>query len=90
MLSELDRYLSKGTEKGVEDPLAWWHDHCGEYPRLWHMAHDYLTIPATSVAVECAWTKQKLVKNSDLFKATRLPEVKEDDETLVEYDYPIV
>ncbi|KAJ2911793.1 hypothetical protein MD484_g8620, partial [Candolleomyces efflorescens] len=117
VLSELDRYLATKTVKGVEDPLAWWYENRGSYPRLWRMARDYLTIPATSVAVErvfsqgrliishirnrlsgqstralmClgAWTKQKLVKNSDLFEASKLPDI-EDDSTMLVEDYPIV
>jgi hypothetical protein len=36
-----------------------------------------------------AWTKQKLVKNSDLFEASKLPDVEDDDDMLID-DYPIV
>ncbi|RXW14793.1 hypothetical protein EST38_g11056 [Candolleomyces aberdarensis] len=117
MISELDRYLKAKTVKGVEAPLARWYENRGSYPRLWRMARDYLTIPATSVSVECvfskgrliishiqnrlsgqstrallclgAWTKQNLVKNSDLIEASKLPEVDDNEESVV-VDYPIV
>ena len=42
---ELDRYLSAGCIKGVEDPLKWWYENQASYPRLSRMAKDYLTIP---------------------------------------------
>ena len=44
-IEELDRYLSSGRIKGVKDPLKWWHDNQGSYPRLSRMAKDYLSIP---------------------------------------------
>ena len=42
--SELDRYLKADVED-VTDAIAWWHTHRSTYPRLSHMALDYLTIP---------------------------------------------
>lgn len=42
---ELDRYLSSGRIKAVDDPLKWWHENQGSYPRLSRMAKDFLTIP---------------------------------------------
>ena len=33
-MDELDRYLSSGHIKGVNDPIKWWHDNQGSYPRL--------------------------------------------------------
>jgi hAT family protein len=42
---ELDRYLSSGRIKKVEDPIKWWHENQDSYPRLSRMAKDYLTIP---------------------------------------------
>jgi hypothetical protein len=44
-VSELDHYLTTGRIKDVKDPLAWWYENQGSYPRLWQMACDYLTIP---------------------------------------------
>ncbi|KAJ2920816.1 hypothetical protein H1R20_g16278, partial [Candolleomyces eurysporus] len=117
MLSELNRYLKSKTVKNIEAPLAWWYENQGSYPRLWRMARDYLTIPATSVAIERvfskgqliishirnqlsgqstrallylgAWTKQNLVKKSDLIEVLRLPDVEDSEEVSVD-DYPIV
>ncbi|TFY76146.1 hypothetical protein EWM64_g7868 [Hericium alpestre] len=56
--SELDQYLSTDPEP-INDPIAWWsHPKCtSDYPRLSHMALDYLTIPATSVAVERVFSR---------------------------------
>jgi hAT family C-terminal dimerisation region len=42
--SELDRYLSTGTEN-VKDPLLWWVEKKAVYPCLLCMARNYLTIP---------------------------------------------
>jgi hypothetical protein len=48
-MNELDRYLATRRIKDVKDPLAWWYENRGSYPRLWWMAWDYLTIPGTSL-----------------------------------------
>ncbi|KAJ2927840.1 hypothetical protein H1R20_g9248, partial [Candolleomyces eurysporus] len=61
MLSELNRYLKSKTLKNIEAPLAWWYKNHGSYPCLWRMACDYLTIPATSVAVEHVFSKGQLI-----------------------------
>lgn len=37
---ELDLYRSSGRIKGVKDPIKWWHDNQGSYPRLSRMARD--------------------------------------------------
>ena len=42
---ELDRYLTSGRIKGVDDPIQWWHENQVSYPHLSRMAKDYLTIP---------------------------------------------
>ena len=76
-MSELDRYLSTARIKDVKDPLFWWYENRGTYPRLWRMARDYLTIPgkyslfyslpyrrkmlASSVAVERVFSKGRLL-----------------------------
>ena len=39
---ELDRYLSSGRIKGVEDPIMWWHENQASYPHLSHMAKVFL------------------------------------------------
>ena len=49
-MNELDCYLATCRIKDVKDPLAWWYENRGSYPRLWWMARDYLTIPGTSLA----------------------------------------
>ncbi len=46
---ELERYLSTGWIKSVDDPLAWWYENRTSYPRLWRMARDYHTIPGMFV-----------------------------------------
>ncbi|XP_006462316.1 hypothetical protein AGABI2DRAFT_56444, partial [Agaricus bisporus var. bisporus H97] len=38
-------------------PLQWWHERHQAYPNLSQMACDYLSIPATSVDVERAFSK---------------------------------
>ena len=51
LLDELDHFLNSDVIL-VDDALQWWYDHRTTYPWLSRMALDYLTIPATSVAVE--------------------------------------
>jgi hypothetical protein len=41
---ELDVYLMTDVED-VTDALAWWMEHGARFPRLSHMAIDYLSIP---------------------------------------------
>ena len=45
---ELDQYLSTDPEQ-VSDVCAWWYERRAAYPRLHHMALDYLTIPGVSL-----------------------------------------
>ena len=44
-MTELDHYLKSARVKDVSDPLKWWFDNRGSYPRLSRMARDFLTIP---------------------------------------------
>ncbi|KAF5370312.1 hypothetical protein D9758_006880 [Tetrapyrgos nigripes] len=57
---ELDRYLSTDP-KAVKDVIQWWHNHSDDYPCLSCMARDYLSIPATSVAVERAFSRSRIL-----------------------------
>jgi hypothetical protein len=50
-MTELELYLSQPVEN-VADPLKWWLTHSHTFPTLSQMALDYLSIPATSTAVE--------------------------------------
>ena len=52
---ELDRYLALPCDDYVE-PLLWWQAHFREFPALGAMARDYLSIQATSVACEQAFS----------------------------------
>ena len=45
---ELERYLSTDPEH-VADVCAWWYEQRLVYPRLHHMALDYLTIPGVYI-----------------------------------------
>ena len=49
--NEVQVYLSLPVEN-VKDLLKWWYDNRFVYPSLHRMALDYLSIPATSTAVE--------------------------------------
>ena len=44
-MTELDRYLKSPRVKNVKEPLQWWIDNSGYYPRLARMARDFLVIP---------------------------------------------
>jgi hypothetical protein len=54
-VSELDRYLALPVDEET-DPLLWWQAHAREYPVVSDMARDYLTIQATSVPSEQAFS----------------------------------
>ncbi|KIL54603.1 hypothetical protein M378DRAFT_47609, partial [Amanita muscaria Koide BX008] len=58
---EIQLYLSTETEDIKIDPIRWWHEKRKTYPRLYRMALDYLTIPATSVDVERLFSRGRLV-----------------------------
>lgn len=55
LCDELDRYLSTDPEH-VTDALSWWYEKRSVYPRLHHMALDYLTIPGefSFVHIHCS------------------------------------
>ncbi|KIK80159.1 hypothetical protein PAXRUDRAFT_159391 [Paxillus rubicundulus Ve08.2h10] len=58
--SELKTYLNTDLED-VPNIIVWWHGHCKTYPQLFQMALDYLTIPATSIDVECIFSHGHLL-----------------------------
>jgi hypothetical protein len=43
-MGKLEQYLSTRQIKDINDLLSWWYNNWGSYPRLWHMARDYMTI----------------------------------------------
>jgi hypothetical protein len=53
--SELERYLEFPIDEEIE-PLLWWQAHSSEFPIISDMARDFLTIQATSVASEQAFS----------------------------------
>ena len=53
--TELNHYLELPIDEETE-PLLWWQAHSNEFPVLSNMARDYLTIQATSVASEQAFS----------------------------------
>lgn len=53
--TELDRYLALRIEEKVK-PLLWWQAHEYEFPILAQISRDYLSIQATSVACEQAFS----------------------------------
>ena len=53
--TELEKYLMMPSEDQV-DPLLWWRAQQCEYPTLSQIARDYLSIQATSVASEQAFS----------------------------------
>ncbi|KAF5359917.1 hypothetical protein D9758_013966 [Tetrapyrgos nigripes] len=57
---ELNRYLSTDPE-AVKDPIQWWTSKSSEFPCLSRMAMNYLSIPATSVAVERVFSRGRIL-----------------------------
>ena len=53
--TELDYYFEQPIDEEA-DPLFWWQAHLNEFPILSNMARDYLSIQATSVASEQAFS----------------------------------
>lgn len=52
---ELNRYLQLPVDEGT-DPFVWWKAHSSEFPVLCDIARDFLSIQATSVASEQAFS----------------------------------
>ena len=50
--NEVRQYLSLTNVPLQHCPLAWWKEHCGQYPRIAKVAQRYLSAPPTSVASE--------------------------------------
>jgi hypothetical protein len=48
-VTELDQYLKSARVKDVKDPLKWWFENRGSYPRLSRMARDFLMIPGETL-----------------------------------------
>ncbi|OQR83359.1 hypothetical protein ACHHYP_14798 [Achlya hypogyna] len=73
--NEMDRFSMLHQLKKDTDVIKWWASHRAEYPVLYKMAVDYLSIPATSVASERANSAAKRVFDGrenlgdNLFKA---------------------
>jgi hypothetical protein len=54
-LCELTKYLSESRKNDI-DPISWWNIQKSEYPILSTIACDYLSVQATSVASEQAFS----------------------------------
>lgn len=50
--AELKSYLSVPNADSEMDPLEWWQNHDGNFPRVSQLARKYLCIPATSAPSE--------------------------------------
>ncbi|KAF5350275.1 hypothetical protein D9758_007809 [Tetrapyrgos nigripes] len=57
---ELDRYLSADVE-ATDDVLGWWYGRKKDFPTLYRMGLDYLTIPATSTDVERVFSRGRFL-----------------------------
>ncbi|KAF5337792.1 hypothetical protein D9758_016288 [Tetrapyrgos nigripes] len=57
---ELDRYLSMDVE-ATKDVLGWWYEKRKNFPTLYRMALDYLTIHATSTDVERVFSRGRFL-----------------------------
>jgi len=58
---ELTRFESQPQLNKDENVIAWWVEHRADYPILYKLAMDFLSIPATSVPSERANSKAKTV-----------------------------
>ena len=64
--TELNAYMRVQQVANDTDPLMWWKQHQQEFPRLSHMARQYLSVPASSASPERLFSSVGLVK-SDLW-----------------------
>jgi len=49
---QLTRWFNAEPLKTCQNKLKWWKDHQVDYPNLYRMAIDYLTIPGTSLLAQ--------------------------------------
>ncbi|KAL6062157.1 RNA polymerase II regulatory region DNA binding [Balamuthia mandrillaris] len=49
---ELHAFMVLPAIPEKRDPRTWWREHCHLFPRLYHVALKYLSIPATSAESE--------------------------------------
>ena len=63
--TKLNAYIRVHQVANDTDPLMWWKQHQQEFPRLDHMARQYLPVPASSASPERLFISVGLVK-SDL------------------------
>ena len=66
--TELNAYMRVQQVANDTDPLMWWKQHQQEFPRLSHMARQYLSVPASSASPERLFSSVGLVK-SDLWRS---------------------
>ncbi|KAH9629373.1 hypothetical protein HF086_008159 [Spodoptera exigua] len=66
---EFDKYMEEPLIKRQENPLLWWKDRKGVYPRLYKYMLKRLNITATSVPCERVFSKAGLILNE---RRTRL------------------
>ena len=60
-MTELDQYLKSPRIKDVKDPLKWWYENRGLYPRLSRMARDFLMIPGDFFFVFTAYVSKIII-----------------------------
>jgi hypothetical protein len=65
-LEEITCYLAENTEDCAIDPIQWWKLHTHQFPNLARMAHDYMSITATSVP-----SQQLFFRASDIITKKR-------------------
>lgn len=83
--AEIQQYLSVTT--AVEDPLLWWKDHESTFPRLACLAKYILSVPATSVPSERAFSLKGIIWNE---KKSALTPAKLDKTLFIHENYDLI
>ena len=81
---ETDRYLTEHNIKVKSDPFTWWKERELIYPKLFKLAMQYLSVPASSVPCERVFSKAGNIMTQ---KRNRLSSMKLKEIIFIQHNY---